>query len=180
MAPPERIVLVGLPGAGKSSVGRRARDLLVASGRDWQFVDLDEEIERRVGRSIPEIFERQGEAAFRKLERAVSLESLDRSNLILAPGGGWVELGELVEQYRVRSLFVYLQVSVEVAAARLGAAGGGRPLLAEGDSQKKLRELFERREHLYLQSQHTLSVDLLSIDEAASYIVALASGGNGD
>lgn len=180
MSAPERIVLVGLPGAGKSSVGRRARDLLVASGRDWDFVDMDAEIARRSGRSIPEIFARQGEAAFRKLERAVSLEWLDRPRLIMAPGGGWVELGELVEQFRTRSLFVYLQVSPEVAAARLGPAGGGRPLLSEGDSQKKLRELFERREHLYLQSQHTLSVDLLSIDEAASYIVALASGGNGD
>ncbi len=150
------------------------------SGSAWDFVDMDAEIERRTGRSIPEIFARQGEAAFRKLERAVSLEWLGRSRLIIAPGGGWVELGELVDEFRARSLFVYLQVSLEVAAARLGSAGGDRPLLAGGDSQKKLRELLERREQLYLQSQHILSVSLLSVDEAASYIVALASGGIGD
>ncbi len=177
---PERIVLVGLPGAGKTSVGRRAQDLLQQAGRDWEFADLDAEIEQRTGRSIPEIFARQGEAAFRKLERAVSLEWLDRPNLIMAPGGGWVELGELVEQFRARSLFVYLQVSPEVAAARLGAAGGDRPLLAGGNSREKLKELSTRREALYLQSQHTLSVDSLSVDQAASYIVALASGRNGD
>jgi shikimate kinase len=177
---PERIVLVGLPGAGKSTVGKRARDLLVAAGRAWDYADMDVEIERRTGRSIPEIFARQGEAAFRKLERAVTQEWLERTNLIMAPGGGWVELGEPVEQFRSRSLFVYLQVSPEVAAARLGSSGAGRPLLAGGNSQEKLRELLGRRESLYLQSQHTLSADLLSIDEAASYIVALASGGNGD
>jgi len=177
---PERIVLVGLPGAGKSSVGLRAQELLVASGRSWDFADMDAEIERRTGRSIPEIFERQGEAAFRKLERAVSLEWLARRNLIIAPGGGWVELGELVEQFRARSLFVYLQVSPAVAGARLGVSGGGRPLLAGANSEEKLEELFSRREHLYLQSHHTLSVDLLSVDETAAYIVALASGRNGD
>lgn len=179
-AAPERIVLVGLPGAGKSSVGRRARDLLVEAGRDWDFGDLDTEIERRSGRSIPEIFARQGEAAFRKLEKSVSLEWLDRSQIILAPGGGWVELEGLVEQFRARSLFVYLRVSPEVAAARLGDTGGNRPLLAGHNPQEKLRELLARREYLYVQSQHTLSVDLLSVDEAAASIVALASGRNGD
>lgn len=179
-AAPERIVLVGLPGAGKSTLGRRAQDLLAEAGRTWEFVDLDAEIERRVGRSIPEIFARQGEAAFRKLERALSLEWIERPDVILAPGGGWIELGELVEQFRVRSLFVYLQVRPEVAAARLGLAGGDRPLLAGGNSQEKLRELLARRESLYLQSQHILSVDSLSVDVAASYIVALASGRNGD
>lgn len=180
IAAPERIVLVGLPGAGKSTLGRRARDLLAEAGRTWEFVDLDAEIERRAGRSIPEIFARQGEAAFRKLERALSQEWIERPNVIIAPGGGWIELGELVEQFRARSLFVYLQVSPAVAAARLGPAGGDRPLLAGGNSQEKLQELLARRESLYLQSQHILSVDSLSVDGAASYIVALASGRNGD
>lgn len=91
-----------------------------------------------------------------------------------------MELGELVEQFRVRSLFVFLQVSPEVAAARLGHAGGDRPLLAGGNSEEKLRALLARREYLYLQSQYTLSVDSLSVDEAASYIVALASGRDGN
>lgn len=177
---PERIVLVGLPGAGKTSVGSRARELLLERGSRWEFSDLDVEIERRAGRSVAEVFARQGEAAFRKLERAVSQELLQRRQLILAPGGGWIELGEIVEQFRARSLFVYLAVSPEVAAARLGVLGGGRPLLAGGNAQEKLRELLTRRESLYLQSQHTLNVDSLSILEAASYIVALASSGNGD
>lgn len=175
-----RIVLVGLPGAGKTSVGQRAQEMLAARGESWRFVDLDAEIEKRSGRRIPEIFARQGEAAFRKLERAVSLEWLDQDRVILAPGGGWIELGDVVEQFRARSRFVFLQVSPGVALARIEAAGGGRPLLAGGNSAEKLAELLKRREPLYLQSQHTLSVDSLSVDEAASYIVALASGGNGD
>lgn len=171
---------MGLPGAGKSSVGARAQALLTARGEAWDFVDLDTEIERRAGRTVPEIFARQGEAAFRKLERAVSLELIERERLILAPGGGWVELTELADQFRARSLFVFLDVSVDVAAARIEAAGGGRPLLAGANSREKLRELAARRTSLYLQSDHTLSVDSLTVDQAASYIVALASGGNGD
>lgn len=174
------IVLVGLPGAGKSSIGQRAQQLLAERGAEWRFVDLDREIERRAGRSVAEIFARQGEAAFRKLERAVSLELLGQDRVILAPGGGWIELGDLVEQFRAQSRFVYLQVSPGVALARIETSGEVRPLLAGGNSAEKLGELLARRESMYLQSQHTLSVDLLSVDEAASYIVALASGGNRD
>jgi len=174
------IVLVGLPGAGKSSIGQRAQQLLAERGMEWRFVDLDREIERRAGRSVPEIFARQGEAAFRKLERAVSLELLGQERVILAPGGGWIELGELVEQFRAQNPFVYLQASPGVALARIEASGEVRPLLAGGNSAQKLSDLLARREQLYLQSQHTLSVDSVTIDEAASYIVALASSGNRD
>jgi shikimate kinase len=175
-----RIVLVGLPGAGKSSVGVRAQQLLAERGETWSFVDLDREIERRAGRSVAEIFARQGEAAFRKLERAVSLEWLERDRVILAPGGGWIELGELVGLFRARSQLVYLQVSPAVALARIEASGEVRPLLAGGNSAEKLTDLLARREALYLQSQHTLSVDSMTVEAAASYIVALASGRNRD
>lgn len=145
----------------------------------WTFEDSDVAIERRAGRTIPEIFARQGEAAFRKLERAVTAEWLERPRLIAAMGGGWVELGDLVERFRAASVFVYLLVSPEVAAARIEASGGGRPLLAGGETEKKVSELLARREALYVQSHHTLRVDLLPGAEVASYIVALATGETG-
>jgi shikimate kinase len=179
-AVPKRIVLVGLSGAGKSTAGRLAAEQLAARGTPWEFVDLDAEIERRAGRPVAEIFARQGEAAFRKLERAVSLELLGRDQLLLATGGGWVELGEPVERFRAVSELVYLQVSPRVAAARIGAEGGGRPLLAGPEPAKRLENLLQRREGSYLQSQHTLSVDSMSPEQVASYIVALASADAGD
>jgi shikimate kinase len=174
---PERIVLVGLSGAGKSTVGPLVCEGLAAAGdADWRFVDLDAEIERRAGRSVPEIFARQGEAAFRKLERAVSREVAASRRLVVAPGGGWIELRDAVAEMLDRSTAVYLRVSPEVAAARIAAQGGGRPLVAGEDPVARLGELLARREPLYLQSQHTVSVDSMSPVEVASYIVALATG----
>ena len=178
---PQRIVLVGLPGSGKSTAGRLAAQMLASQHPQlgWEFEDADEAIAKRAGRSIPEIFARQGEAAFRKLERAVTAEWLERPRLIAAMGGGWVELGELVDRFRAASVFVYLRVSPAVAAARIDASGGGRPLLAGGETEKKVGQLLARREPLYVQSHHTLSVDSLSEAEVASYIVALATGETG-
>lgn len=178
MTLPERIVLVGLSGAGKSTVGPLVCEALAAVGAgDWQFVDLDAEIERRVGRSIPEIFARQGEAAFRKLERAVSKDVAQRRQVVVAPGGGWIELREAVAEMLHQSTAVYLRVSPEVAAGRISAQGGGRPLVAGENPAKKLAELLARREPLYLQSQHTVSVDSMPPGEVAATIVALATGG---
>lgn len=177
-AVPARIVLVGLSGAGKSTVGPLVCELLSAQGQGgWQFVDLDAEVERRAGRSIPEIFARQGEAAFRKLERAVSKEIAHRQQVVVAPGGGWIELREAVAEMLHQSTSVYLQVSPDVAAGRISAQGGGRPLVAGENPVEKLAQLLKRREPLYLQSQYVVSVDSMSPEAVAASIVALATGG---
>jgi shikimate kinase len=164
-----RIVLVGLPGAGKSTVGR-----LVAERLGWEFVDLDAEIERQSGRSVAALFAERGEAGFRDLETAVTREVAARRRLVVATGGGWVEHRANLDALETGALTVFLRVSPSVAAARLGAQGGGRPLLATPNPEKSIGELLARREAIYLQAQHTVSVDTLSADEAASYIVALA------
>jgi shikimate kinase len=176
---PARIVLVGLPGAGKSTLGPLVAAQMTAqvSADDWEFVDLDAEVERRAGRSIPEIFARQGEAAFRKLERAVSREVAQRRRVVVAVGGGWIELREAVAEMLQQSVAVYLQVSPAVAAARIAAQGGGRPLVAATDSVKNLQHLLARREPLYLQAHHVVTVDLQSPAALAATIVALATGG---
>ncbi|HRN52219.1 MAG TPA: shikimate kinase [Gemmatimonadaceae bacterium] len=174
---PERIVLVGLSGAGKSTVGPLVCAQLDAAGHhDWGFVDLDAEVEAKAGRRIPEIFARQGEAAFRKLERSVSREVAGSGRIVVATGGGWIELRDAVEEMLHRSISVYLRISPEVAAARISAQGGGRPLVGGQNPVGKLVELLARREALYLQASHTVSVDSMSPDEVAANIVALATG----
>jgi shikimate kinase len=171
----QRIVLVGLPGAGKSTVGP-----LVAHQLGWAFVDLDHEIERTAGRSVSEIFASEGEEGFRRRERGATLAMAEWPGLVLSPGGGW-----LLDPSNLRALgdgteVVHLRVSPAVAAARLGPRAALRPLLAGPDTVQRLQELWEARESIYLQANHTLSVDLLSPEDAASYIVALASRGTGD
>lgn len=183
---PRKIILVGLSGAGKSTAGLQAARILQQRSREnrdepwWDFDDVDREIERRSKRSIPEIFARQGEAAFRKLEFAVSTAYFARDNLILSTGAGWVHHEETVRVMRRESVMLYLKVSPEIAARRLTADTERRPMLEGLDPEVRLGELLARREPLYVQADHTLSVDSLSVDEVASYIVALASGGNGD
>lgn len=186
MSLPRKIILVGLSGAGKSTAGLTAARMLQARARTedpalwWDFEDIDREIERRTKRTVAEIFARQGEAAFRKLEVAVSAEYFARQNLILSTGGGWVHHEETVRQMREGAVMLYLRVSPAVAAARLAGSPELRPLLEGPDPTARLEELLARREALYLQADHTLSVDLLSVDEVATYIVALATGGARD
>ena len=165
-----RIVLVGLPGSGKSTVGP-----LVAAALGWRFVDLDAEIVRAAGRSIAEIFADEGEPGFRERERAATLALKDSGPLLLAPGGGWILSPANREALGLESKIVYLEVSPAVAATRMGGAARTRPLLAGGNPASRLGELLRQRESAYLQANHTVSVDLLAPDEVAALIVALAS-----
>lgn len=171
------LVLLGLPGAGKSTIGP-----LVATGLGRRFVDLDAEIEHREGRSVAAIFTDAGEAYFRAAERALTAELLapEADPIVLSPGGGWVEdpanrahLGDGVGA-------VYLRVSVAVAVYRMGALIGARPLLAGADPGGKLTGLLRRRESFYLQAEYTVSTDTMTPFEVAASIVALASTENRD
>lgn len=149
----------------------------VARALQREFVDLDLEIERREGRSIGAIFAQQGEPAFRALERRLTAELLASSGppVVLAPGGGWVEDPTNREWLGRGAVAVYIRVSPAVALARMGPAAETRPLLAGGDAERKLEAVLARRESLYMQAQHTVSAEMMTPDDVASSIVALAS-----
>jgi shikimate kinase len=165
-----RLVLVGLPGSGKSTVGP-----LVAAQLGWSFVDLDDEIVRAAGRSIPEIFSAEGESGFRAWERAATVALANHGPLVLASGGGWMLNPFNREALGWGTEVVYLEVSPEVAATRMGGAAMARPLLAGADPVHRLEELLAARESAYLQANHTVSVIGATPDEIAALIVALAS-----
>jgi shikimate kinase / 3-dehydroquinate synthase len=143
------LVLVGLPGSGKSAVGRR-----VASRHGATFVDLDLEIERATGRSVPELFAGEGEAAFRRLEREAiaALGPPDPSphlRRVISPGGGAVvDPRNRWALYRGR-LPVWLDVRTEVLAQRLRRSPNVRPLVQGGDPMGRIRQLAATRERFY-------------------------------
>ena len=137
------LVLVGMPSSGKSSVGKGCAKLL---GK--RFVDLDEEIERRSGRRIPDIFAEDGEAAFRALERAVCADVTKESGLIVATGGGAVLDGENVRCMRQNGVVVWLKRPLEALDV-----GGYRPL---SKSTEALREMEARRTPLYSAAAHAV------------------------
>ena len=152
------VILVGLPGAGKSTVGKLlARTLGVA------FLDFDKEIVRREGLPITAIFAERGEAAFRALERALTEEVANsRESLVLAPGGGWVSKPEVVALLRPISRLVYLQISPAGAVRRMGRRLAARPLLQKPDPRGELQRLLERRRGVYDTAE--LVVDVENID----------------
>jgi shikimate kinase len=130
-------------GAGKSAVGRQ-----LARALRLEFVDSDDEIERRTGVDIPFIFEKEGEEGFRNREVAVIDELTDRDSVVLATGGGAVVRPENRRHLGGRGFVVYLYASVDQQAART-ARGRERPLLASGDPRQILENLLAIRDPLY-------------------------------
>ena len=117
------IFLCGLMGSGKSTVGR-----VLASKIGVPFVDLDEEIERKAGKTVSEIFAMQGEARFRELERLVLMDCIECDTGVFALGGGALQSREIAEQVADAGTLVYLETSVDVLAERL-LGDDSRPLL---------------------------------------------------
>lgn len=165
------LILVGLPGAGKSAVAQAVGEAL---GR--QVLDFDAEISRRQGVSVAEIFGSQGEGHFRKLERALTAELRETGGMILSPGAGWIANEGCLALLRPPGIAIYLKVRPEVAIARMGAAAADRPLLRRPNPEAEVRKLLEAREHLYMQSNHTVSTDKMTQSEVVACIVALARG----
>lgn len=146
------IILVGLMGSGKTSVGKVLARLL-----DKTFVDSDHEIERATGVRIPVIFEIEGEAGFRTRERRMIDQLVARDNLLLATGGGAVLSKENRDTLRANGTVIYLRAPVKSLLKRT-QRDRGRPLLQVADPAAKLAELFEQRDPLYREVAH-LTVD---------------------
>jgi shikimate kinase len=144
------IALVGLMGAGKSSVGRR-----LANALGLPFRDADEEVERAAGRSVSEIFEQMGEPAFRAGERRVIARLLDEPPHVLATGGGAFMNDETRALIASKAISVWLKADVEVLAARVGRKTD-RPLLKGKNAVETLRAMAEIRHPIYAQAHITV------------------------
>lgn len=148
----ENIFLVGLMGAGKTSVGR-----LLAKDLQKTFVDCDGEIEKRTGVSVPVIFEIEGEDGFRRREAAVLRELAGLHSIVLATGGGAILGRENREVLLRNGVVVYLRATAEELWHRT-KHDRNRPLLQTDDPRAKLAELYEQRDPLYREVA-TLTID---------------------
>ena len=137
------VALVGLMGAGKSSIGRR-----LANALGLPFVDADEEIEKAAARSISDIFEELGEAAFRDGERRVIARLLEDPPHVLATGGGAFMIESTRDLIRRRAISVWLKTDIEVLLRRVERRND-RPLLRQGDPREVLERLAAERYPLY-------------------------------
>ena len=166
------MVLIGAPGSGKTTVGRAlARQL------DVEFMDTDTEIEQRAGKSIPDIFIEQGEAAFRELETDALRSALSACTGVLSLGGGAVlrpENRALLDDQPV----VWLEVTLADAADRVGLATS-RPVLV-GNVRGKMMELLQERTPMYAEvARYRVSTHLKKPSEVVEEVLQLIGIGHG-
>jgi len=162
------VLLVGLPGVGKTTVGR-----LTAKELNADFVDLDTLIEREQGISVREIFASRGESAFRTLEREAAGRVMSGAPKVWAPGGGWAAQPGAIEEAGQRCLIVYLRADPADAARRVGS-GRTRPLFAGVDPRERMRELLAAREEFYLRAEAAVDTNGLAAKDVAAQVVQLA------
>lgn len=144
------IVLVGLMGAGKTSIGRRLAEKL-----GLEFVDADHEIEAAAGQSIPEIFEQHGEAYFREGERRVIARLMDGGPQVLATGGGAFMNEETRARIKAQALSVWLKADLTLLMKRVSKRND-RPLLKADDPEAVMRALMDARYPVYAEADVTV------------------------
>jgi shikimate kinase len=168
-APLGHLVLVGLPGAGKSSVGRQ-----VARRLGRPFFDFDAELERREGLTVSQLFAERGEGAFRLLESALTGELIHGEPAVFAPGGGWITNPGVVALVRPPGRIIHLRVSPAGALRRLGSARASRPLLMESDPVAVMARLWDRRGALYALADAEVDTEAVDFKRVTSQVLQLA------
>ncbi len=143
-----KLILVGMPGSGKSTVGRQ-----LARRLGLPFRDSDHEIEQRIGCPIRDFFEREGETAFRDIEESILQELTQAPSGVLATGGGAVLRPANRERLRQAGQVIYLRSTPEELFRRL-RHDSHRPLLQVPDPMGRLRSLYEERDPLYRETSH--------------------------
>lgn len=162
------IILTGFMGTGKSTVGR-----LVAAALGRELVDMDAVLESRAGCTIAELFRRQGEAHFRRLERALVVELAARSGLVIAAGGGAVLNPANLDDLQRSGLVVCLTADPETILRRVEREAH-RPLLAGGDPRARIDALLAARRAAYAAVPHQLDTTGLTPEAVAERVLALA------
>ena len=161
------IALIGFMGTGKTAVGK-----VLAERLDKEFVELDSLIEQKAGKTIPEIFNQDGEVTFRELEIEVTREVAERKNTVIACGGG-VVLNEInIERLRKECIIVYLTASPRVILKRTLSNENERPLLEVSNKAQRIQELLRFRKPFYERAADIkIDTSKLDISSAVEQII---------
>lgn len=160
------LVLVGLMGAGKSTVGRR-----LATGLNLDFVDSDNEIAEAAGCSISDIFETYGESIFRDLEKRVLLRLIGSAPCVIATGGGAFINDDIRSAIKAQAVSVWLRADLDVLVERVSRRDT-RPLLKSGDKGEILRRLMDERYPIYSEADIVIDSNAGPHDTVVTDIMA--------
>lgn len=167
MSARRHIILIGLPGAGKSTVGQRVATLLSAP-----CTDIDAVIMRQMQMPLTRVIGEQGEPRFREMERLAVKAALADPPAVVVPGAGWAAQPGQLEVARVSALLIYLRTMALTASKRIEGMGD-RPLLV-GDVFVGLRDMLHLREPFYARADHEVKTDARSVESVAQDVVAIA------
>lgn len=149
------IVILGMMGCGKSTIGR-----MLAKKLSMKFLDADSEIEEAAGRNVAEIFAEYGEEEFRRLEQRVIERVLNEGPVLLALGGGAFMSEETRKMISENALSIWIKADLDLLLARVKRKPGKRPLLSKGNPRDILQDLLKKREPVYaLADLHINSID---------------------
>ena len=162
------IVLTGLMGCGKTTVGR-----IIATELGWEFLDTDRLIEEATGSSIPTLFREKGEPFFRRVEKEVIHGLVGKTRVVVATGGGAVLNGENRCVLQSLGLVIYLKTSPEVLGDRVKRSDD-RPLLTGQNPVDILAELLHERERFYCEADEVITTDGRTPVQVAAEIISLA------
>jgi shikimate kinase len=162
------VLLVGLSGSGKTTIGQR-----VAAELGVACVDVDAVIVRQAQMPLSRLVGERGEQAFRELERQAVRTALADAPGVLVPGGGWAAQPGQLEVARTSALIIYLKAMAITVVKRLGA-DNGRPFLAGDDILDRVREQLSAREPFYVRADHAVTTDARTIESVAGEVVTLA------
>lgn len=166
------VALLGLRGAGKSTVGRALEQAL-----SWPFIELDRRIEADSGLSLSALFELHGEQHVRHVEARVLAEVIGEAPVIVACGGGLVTSTETWANLRHRALTVWLRATPQEHWDRVRAQGDERPMAQRSSARAELDALWNARAPLYAQAELQIDTSTLSVDDAVERIVVAATRG---
>lgn len=161
----KNLFLIGFMAVGKSHLGRMVADTL-----GFKFFDTDQMIEEQAGRTISEIFESEGELAFRTMEKALITSGLPESACVVSCGGGLPVPEGMIELLKSKGVVVALFASVDSILERT-ARNGNRPLLQVNNPEEKIRDLLNERTPIYLDADVSISTDERSTSEIVSSII---------
>jgi len=159
------IILIGMMGAGKTTIGKSLANYL-----DKIFIDSDQEIQKRTGVKIPVIFEIEGEIGFRKRDADMLQELIKINNIVLATGGGIILNEENRKFLKQKGIIIYLRATVNDLLHRT-RHDKNRPLLQTTDLQAKLTELYDQRDPIYRELAHiVVEIGNLSVHQMVKYL----------